>query len=328
MAPPNPTAASAATAALGPWIGRALEVGGGIIPALRALGAELSPRRRAAWDELCETLAAGDASRASRALEHDPDTWIPLLTAAAPGATTGDGASEAAFLARAVDVVVTEDTKSRWWLPLVYPFLVTVMAITVTSLLAVLVVPEFEKIHRDFGMRLPLMTEALLGFSHFLREGWGVLLAAAAMATALWLTAGRGWPSWLRLPGSRFAQSGRFARFAADLLAAGVPQPVALAVASRAVDPQDAMTEASTDSTRPGWLSATVRHALDGNMPAAARVRLLDRIATCHALRLAASRSWLSWGLGPVAVFVTGLLVFLMVIALFMPLVNLVNLLS
>ena len=325
MTPPKTTAASAATAALGPWIGRALEVGGGIIPALRALGAELPPRRRAAWDELCETLAAGDASRASRALEHDPDTWIPLLTAAAPGATTGDGASEAAFLARAVDVVVTEETKSRWWLPLVYPFLVTLLAVAVTSFLALLVVPEFEKILSDFGMRLPLITEALIGFSHFLREGWGALLAAAAVATALWLTAGRWWPSWLRLPGGRFAQSGRFARFAADLLAAEVPQPVALAVASRAVDPQDRPTAADE---LPRWLSATVRHALEGDLPAATRVRLLDRIATCHALRLAASRSWISWCLGPVAVFITGLLVFLMVLALFMPLIKLVTDLS
>ncbi len=325
MAPPDTTAASAATAALGPWIGRALEVGGGIIPALRALGAELPPRRRAAWDELCETLTSGDASRASRALEHDPDTWIPLLTAAAPGATTGDGASEAAFLARAVDVVVTEDSNSRWWLPLVYPFFVTLLAVAVTSFLALLVVPEFEKLLSDFGMRLPLATEALIGFSHFLREGWGGLLAAAAVATALWLTVGRWWPSWLRLPGSRFAQSGRFARFAADLLAAGVPQPVALAVASRAVDPQDAMAAADQ---QPRWLSATVRHALEGDLPAATRVRLLDRIATCHALRLAASRSWISWFLGPVAVFVTGLLVFLMVLALFAPLISLVTDLS
>ena len=325
MAPPDTTAVSAATAALGPWLGRALEVGGGIIPALRALGAELSPRRRAAWDELCETLVAGDTSRASRALEHDPDTWIPLLTAAAPGATTGDGASEAAFLARAVDVVVTEETKSRWWLPLVYPFFVTLLAVAVTSFLALLVVPEFEKILSDFGMRLPLITEALIGFSHFLREGWGALLAAAAVATALWLTAGRWWPSWLRLPGGRFAQSGRFARFAADLLAAEVPQPVALAVAARAVDPQGRTTAAGQP---PRWLSATVRHALDGNMPAATRVRLLDRIATCHDLRLAASRSWISWCLGPVAVFVTGLLVFLMVLALFMPLIKLLTDLS
>ncbi len=325
MAPPDTTAVSAATAALGPWLGRALEVGGGIIPALRALGAELSPRRRAAWDELCETLVAGDTSRASRALEHDPDTWIPLLTAAAPGATTGDGASEAAFLARAVDVVVTEETKSRWWLPLVYPFFVTLLAVAVTSFLALLVVPEFEKILSDFGMRLPLITEALIGFSHFLREGWGALLAAAAVATALWLTAGRWWPSWLRLPGGRFAQSGRFARFAADLLTAEVPQPVALAVAARAVDSQDRMTAAGQP---PRWLSATVRHALDGNMPAATRIRLLDRIATCHDLRLAASRSWLSWCLGPVAVFVTGLLVFLMVLALFMPLIKLLTDLS
>jgi type II secretory pathway component PulF len=63
-------------------------------------------------------------------------------------------------------------------------------------------------------------------------------------------------------------------------------------------------------------------------MTAATRVRLLDRIATCHALRLAASRSWISWFLGPVAVFVTGLLVFLMVLALFAPLINLVTILT
>lgn len=321
MAPPDPNAASIASASLGPWIGRALEIGGGIIPALRALGAELPPRRRAAWAELCETIAAGDATRASRALEQDPDIWIPLLTAAAPGATTGDGASEAAFLARAVDVVVTEDTNGRWWLALVYPFLVTVMALTVTSFLAVLVVPEFEKILSDFGMRLPLMTEALLGFSRFLREGGGAILVAAAVAISLWLTAKRWWPSWLRLPGSQFVQSGRFARFAADLLAAGVPQPAALAVASRAVDPLDWMAAADQ---RPRWLSATVLYALEGDLPAATRIRLLDRVATCHALRLAASRDWISWCLGPVAVFITGLLVFLMVLALFMPLVSLV----
>jgi len=104
-----------------------------------------------------------------------------------------------------------------------------------------------------------------------------------------------------------------------------VPRPVALAVAARAVDSQDRPTAADEP---PRWLSATVRHALDGKMPAATRIRLLDRIATCHALRLAASRSWLSWFLGPVAVFVTGLLIFLMVVALFAPLINLVSVLS
>lgn len=325
MALPDTTTASIASGALRPWIGRALEVGGGIVPALRALGTELPPRRRAAWAELCDTIAAGDASRATRALERDPDTWIPLLKAAAPGATTGDGASEAGFLARAVDVVVTEETNRRWWLPLVYPLFVTLLALAVTSFLAVIIVPEFEKILSDFGMRLPLITDVLLGFSRFLRKGWGGLLMAAAAATALWLTADRWWPSWISIPGSRFAQSGRFARFAADLLAAGVPQSVALAVASRAVDPQDWMAAADK---HPGWMSATVRHALDEEMPTASRVQLLDRIATCHGLRLAASRSWVSWCLGPVAVFVTGLLVFLMVLALFMPLIRLITDLS
>ena len=147
----------------------------------------------------------------------------------------------------------------------------------------------------------------------------------AALATALWLTANRWWPSWLLIPGSGLARSGRFARFVADLLAAGVPQPVALAVATRAVAPRIRFTPADG---LPRWLSATVRHALVEKMPVATRLRLLDRIATCHDQRLAAGRNWLSWCLGPLAVFITGLLVFLMVLALFMPLIQLVTDLS
>jgi hypothetical protein len=320
MVPSESTAMSDARGHLTPWIGRALEVGGGIVPALRTLGAELPARRRPAWEELCATLAAGDAERAIQALRSDPDTWIPLLTAAAPGATTGDGTSEAAFLARAVDVVVKRENDARWWLPLVYPLIVLLVAIAVTSLLAVLVVPVFEQIFFDFGSRLPLLTEALLLFARVVRGGWGWLVAAVIAAAVLWLTADRWWPSWLQWHGSRFVQSGRFARYAADLRAAGLPQAVAIAVASRAVEPGDRPPAASP----PSWLSATVCHAIAEEMPAASRVRLLDRIATCHDLRLSASRSWFSWCLGPVAVFITGFVVFLMVLALFMPLVKLI----
>ena len=63
-------------------------------------------------------------------------------------------------------------------------------------------------------------------------------------------------------------------------------------------------------------------------MPAATRVRLLERIAVCHEQRLSARNAWASWCVGPLAVFVTGLAVFLLVLALFMPLINLLVALS
>lgn len=320
MPPHLPTAASSGP--LGPWIDRLLEVGGGVVPALRALGRELPERRRAAWGELCDTLASGDAARAARALDRDPDTWIPLLAAAAPGTTTGDGVAEGEFLGRAVDVAVRDDDDVRWWLPAVYPLFVLVLALGVACLLAVGVVSQFEEVFGDFGLRLPGITVAILWIARALRAGrWGLALGAV-LAVVLVSSAARWWPASIRLPGSWLVRSGRFARHVADLLAAGVPRDAAVAVAARAVDP------AAVGGELPRWVSRTVRHALHADVAPQTRVRFLERIAAGHDARLAARRSWASWCLGPLAVFVTGLCVFLLVLALFMPMINLVSALS
>lgn len=321
--PTSPTTTASVSGPLGPWIDRLLEVGGGVVPALRALGRELPERRRAAWGELCETLAAGDASRAARALERDPDTWIPLLAAAAPGTTTGDGVAEGVFLRRAVDVAVRDDDDARWWLPVLYPLFVLLLALGVVCLLSVGVVSQFEAVFGDFGLRLPGITLAILWFARALRAGWWLLPLGIVLAIVLGLSARHWWPASIRLPGSWFVRSGRFARHVADLLSAGLPKGAAVAVAARAVDP-----DAAPDGETPRWLSRTVRHALTADVATATRIRLLERIAAGHDARLAARRSWASWCLGPVAVFVTGLCVFLLVLALFMPMINLVSALS
>lgn len=322
-----PPAATDSPGPLGPWIDRLLEVGGGVVPALRALGAALPRHRRGDWDELCETLAAGDAARAARALDRAPDTWIPFVSVVAPGTTTGDGVAEAAFLRRAVEAVDSAsrgEDGSRWWLPLVYPLFVMGLAIGVVCLLAALVVPPFQQILDDFGTSLPPLTEAVVSLSAVIRAGWPWLLLGLALAAALLLTARAWWPAWLRLPGSWFARSGRFARRMGDLLSAGVPLPGAVEVAARTIDPHGGVDRDGL----PPWLSGTVRWALADDMPSATRIRLLGRIADCHDDRLAVRRAWAAWCLGPVAVFVTGLCVLLLVLALFMPLIKLVNDLS
>lgn len=322
--PASSTTTAAASGPLGPWIDRVLEVGGGVVPALRALGRELPERRRAAWGELCETLAAGDAARAARALERDPDTWIPLVAAAAPGTTTGDGIAEGAFLRRAVDVVVRDEDDARWWFPAMYPLVVLLLSVGIVCFLSAVVVPEFEKIFDDFGSQLPAMTKAVVALSAAVRAGWWVIVLGVMAAVGLRLKTGRWWPSWFQPPGGWFVRSGRFAERMADLLTAGVPLDTAATVASGVVDPG-----ASVDRQGlPPWLSQTVREALRIDCAPASRVRLLERIAACHDQRLAARRAWVSWCLGPVAVFFTGLLVFLLVLALFMPLIKLLTDLS
>lgn len=321
---PNPLAIESDSAGpLGAWIERVLEIGGGVVPALRKLRDEIPVARLGNWDELCQTLADGDATRAARALVADPDTWIPLVSAAAPGATTGDGLAEGEFLRRAVDAVVRRETSSRWWLPALYPLAVFLLAMAVACTLATVVVPPFEALLADFGIRLPVITAAVLGLSRWLRAGWWALLPGLALLMLLAATWRRR-PAWLRWPGDWFVRSGRFARFAADLLAAGVPRETAISVAARAADP----AARPGDGGLPAWLSETVRHALADDMPAATRIRLLARIAACHEQRLSSRHAWAAWFLGPFAVFITGLAVFLIVLALFMPLFSLVSALS
>jgi len=319
MPPSRTTAVTDPAGPLGPWIGRVLEIGGGVVPALRALGDEIPEARRAGWEDLCRTLATGDAARVARAIDADPDTWIPLLAAAAPGATTGDGLAEGAFLRRAVERLVRREARSRWWLPALYPLGVLLFALGTASFLATLVMPTFEAIFADFGMRLPALTAGVLAMGRLLRAVWWLLLPALVVVMLLAALVRR-WPAWLRRPGNWFVRSGRFARHTADLLAAGVPEVEAVAIAARAVDPEGPRAE----GVLPGWISETVREAFEADMPAATRVRLLDRISASHEQRLAVRNAWAAWCVGPLAVFVTGLAVFLLVLALFMPLINLV----
>ena len=49
------------------------------------------------------------------------------------------------------------------------------------------VVAQFEKIFRDFGVPLPKMTIAMLMFSHALRDGWEGFVFLAGLAVVLWV---------------------------------------------------------------------------------------------------------------------------------------------
>ena len=149
----HPSAAPLDTV-LGPWLDRALEIGGGLQPALRALAASMpSGKRQEEWIEVCDIVAAKDKRLAAAGLAGHPENWIPLIAAAPPGATSGDGRSEVEFLSRAIDITTRDEPGRGWWRPAVYPLLVMATAIAISCLLAVMVVPTFKQIFNDFGMR-------------------------------------------------------------------------------------------------------------------------------------------------------------------------------
>jgi len=67
-------------------------------------------------------------------------------------------------------------------LALIYPLLVTVVAIMIVTGLLVYVVPQVVQVFQQSRQNLPLLTRALIGLSDFLRTTWPYLIAVLAGA--------------------------------------------------------------------------------------------------------------------------------------------------
>lgn len=129
--------------------------------------------------------------------------------------------------------------KQKTTLALLYPVLVTVVAITIVTGLLVFVVPQIVQVFQQSRQALPLLTRALIGLSGFLHAAWPyIALAIIGVAAAAHLALRRDAPrrSWhallLRMPWLgplvRGVNTSRFASTLAILVGGGVPMLSAL----------------------------------------------------------------------------------------------------
>ena len=115
-----------------------------------------------------------------------------------------------------------------------YPTIVICIALGITTFLIVKVVPVFGSIFADFGAKLPAPTQFLIDLSEFVRNYWYYIvggIAGAFYAIRTWLNTQNGadaWDRWkLKLPifgplTHKICMS-RFARTFAQLIRSGVP---------------------------------------------------------------------------------------------------------
>lgn len=71
-----------------------------------------------------------------------------------------------------------EALKSKIKKAMFYPISVIVIAVIVTSILLIFVVPQFQDIFSGFGAELPSFTLMVIGISEFLQEYWWIILIA------------------------------------------------------------------------------------------------------------------------------------------------------
>ena len=84
-----------------------------------------------------------------------------------------------------------EALKSKIKKALMYPAAVMAVAIIVTTILLLFVVPQFEDIFKSFGAELPAFTQMVINLSRFLQKSWYIFFGGVILAVFLFVRAHR-----------------------------------------------------------------------------------------------------------------------------------------
>ena len=134
----------------------------------------------------------------------------------------------------------TEALKSKIKKAMFYPTAVLVVALIVTAILLLFVVPQFESLFKDFGADLPAFTQFVVNMSRFMQEYWYVMFGVLGAAVYGLLQAKKRSRAFnhfldrmvLKLPviGAIMTKAAiaRYARTLSTMFAAGVPLVEAL----------------------------------------------------------------------------------------------------
>ena len=201
------------------------------------------PAAARAWgavhDLVIDGISLADAMR--RAPEIFPNVYVAMIEA---GETGG-------FLDVVLEQIADFQTRERElranvMSALMYPAVLMLLATAVLIFLLVFFIPRFQGLFEGFDAALPVLTQAIVTVSDWMRR-YGLLLAGALVIAIhflrTWLKSEEGRRVWeqamLRAPlvgplATRLSMS-RFCRMLGTLLAAGVPLMNGLQVASRSL---------------------------------------------------------------------------------------------
>ena len=209
-----------------------IDAGLAIVQSLQALAEQTNNKiMRDVIRDICARVESGD--NFSAALMKHPKTFDRLFYCMVDAGEKGGLLSE--ILSRlATYLENTVRLRKKVKSAMMYPTVVTLVAITITSFLLVKVVPTFGEIFSGFGAKLPTPTQYLIDFSEWMKKWWWVMLLVAGAGVYSWLAFIKtkvGEEFWdrnrIRLPVfGHIAHKiclARFARTLASLIRSGVP---------------------------------------------------------------------------------------------------------
>jgi type II secretory pathway component PulF len=205
-----------------------------------------NPVAAAKWKQIYDSVVDGVSLADSMA--KIPDTFPRVYVAMVQAGETGGFLD--LVLAQIADFQTREkDLRSKVMAALLYPAILLFLAICVLIVLMTFFIPRFQTIFAGMGGELPLLTQAIVGVSHWIRA-YGLFIGAGLVIAGFllrgWVMSEKGRRAWegfiLRVPIlgpllSQFAMA-RFCRMLGTLLNAGVPLVEALNVARKSIGNQ------------------------------------------------------------------------------------------
>jgi type IV pilus assembly protein PilC len=231
-----------------------------------------------------------------------------------------------------------------------YPVVVFIMVIAIVAAMLIFIVPTFQNLYESLGGTLPLPTRILMGASQLLRRFFLIVVLLAGVLIFLfrkWKASQKGRYQWdkfklkVKVFGPLFHKSAlsRFSRTLATLIRSGVPILQALEIVgetvnnqviSRAVrDVQDSVREGeslATPLSKHATFPAMVVQMMAVGEETGALDTMLSKVADFYDQEVEAAVASLTSMIEPILIAVMGAAVGGMVIALYMPLFNIINL--
>ena len=226
---------------------------------------------------------------------------------------------------------------------LIYPVVLTGLALTIVGLMLVYVVPKVVGVFETTGQTLPLLTRVLIGLSNFLQNWWFLVLAAiAGAAIGIGRLLSREGPRrrfhrWvLTLPVfgrvSRGFNTARFTRTLSILTSSGVPVLEALRIAGSVVTNlpmRDAVEEATVQVREGGAIGRALArsklfppmsiHLIASGEASGELDSMLERTASHQENEMDSLLGTLLSILEPALIIIMGLLVLAIVLAILLP---------
>src|ERR1035437_7852394 len=327
-----------------------IDAGLAMVQSLQAL-AEQTPNKvmRDVIRDVCTRVEGGDSF--SEALQKHPKAFSRLYVCMVAAGEKGGLLAE--ILARlATYLESTARLRKKVKSAMMYPTVVTVVAILITIFLLVKVVPVFGDVFQNFGAKLPAPTLFLIELSTFVKKYFILIVPGGGGLVYGWFyfiktKAGREFWDARRIKLPVFGAIAhkiclaRFTRTLASLIRSGVPILEVLQIVSQTVGNvvmEKAIKQATNDIERGESISAALaKHPVFPNMiirmitagEQTGKIdNMLERISDFLDEEIETTLSGLTSLIEPILIVFLGVIVGGMVICMFLPIFQLPNIVS